>query len=261
MACMRVLQTNNLTYTEQCTICGERQVKIIRLWQVSFLICPPCLEVVPFVTFSLCLFHSLTFSRTHRFKLSIQKAQIQNQTHGRFPPSLLLFTIYRLWPQSVLLSPPSSTCSSILLFFVSLHPPVHLTWFYSASLFIFSTFLSFLSPIWMWRPLFFPPELRNKRWSLFSLYRGRWMHLRARINEWFANDPWAFIPSFVVNDAFESSSSGKTMKEECVFMCVWLKRSVGGGSKGRQRQKEAHEHHMRRILCKCNVWNSLLWLR
>lgn len=111
MACMRVLQTNNLTYAEPCTICPGRQVKILSLWQVSFSFALSASKLFPFVTSP--LFHSLPF--THRFELSIPNAWIQNQRLARFPLSLLL-AFYRLWPQSVLLSPPFSTCSSLLLF-------------------------------------------------------------------------------------------------------------------------------------------------
>lgn len=149
---MSVLQTNNLTYAELSTICPEHQMKILSLASVF--------SHLPSLHLSGSLCHFLSFSRvltetqTHCCKLSIQNAPTRDQTHARFPLSLLL-TFYQLWPQSVHLSLRLSTCP-LLLFPVLFFLPATLHPFCPSYLFSFSHSLYILC---VCKPLFFSPYL------------------------------------------------------------------------------------------------------
>ena len=174
MVCVRVLHPNDLTYAEQC-------VKILCLCYVSYLICPGCLRVVPFVTFS--LFHSLTL--TH--KCALVQVIHSESTNTRL--ELCIFPLYRSSRFSDFDPNLVATFHPTVFFpFVTLHQSVHLTSIQFTFPLYFSC-LSYLSLSFPTRqlvraPLFFyPTEPETKNWSSFSLHRGRWIHLWARINE------------------------------------------------------------------------------
>lgn len=149
MVCMRVLQTNNLTYTKQCTICPEHQMKILSPWQVSFLICP-CCKLFPL---SLSLSFILSLSHMHT------PVQVINSEcpHTRpepttFPSITLLHILLTLTPMCPLvtiflhlpITPSYFFPPTVLFLFLTLHLSVHLTSFpFCSSLYILC--LSFLS--------------------------------------------------------------------------------------------------------------------